>query len=552
MVYEAPELRDGSRGDRSGTRTALSGTGDESAPGAGPPESFFNRPRWSRIQSAPTALIARDMALAKRGLVLWCVAGCVEAILRGVVRVAEGVWAEWRAQERESGKPAIDLLFVGRGASEWSADVLRAVMMDVMVRFEVDPTKVGVGVDELSVGVWRFVDVPEGVWVAVRPKAELFRPLLTELVNALEMAGDAGEVKLYVPPEAPNLPREAELLEARVRIVGERYPIIAEKWASRIADLDALVSAGIGWCSANVGDVAVTLQSGGFPARMVPAVGDFVAEFSDALGPSRRRFAGLRNIGRNWFRAFAVEPRKGWMTLIAGGALLEDAGWEHELATLRAWILENAEHIAYARVRRGRSVQAAEHGQPRIQYRAELEHGDDAGAYEELFVPDAYGLQLVSPEIDQRLRLDQSWETATVGDSVVVQAADLNAWFGSPASTRDGGEGPAAEVLSGARRAFADALFDDEARLRRRSWLYEHQTRLTLSERLVEKLSTLPAVFNVIYHVALVLDDGAIIEPCVVTDQGHVVTVDGRENFDLGGRDIADVLPREQPSKPAG
>jgi hypothetical protein len=96
--------------------------------------------------------------------------------------------------------------------------------------------------------VWRFIDVPEGVWVAVGPKAELFEPLVRALVGELEAAGgDDGRVEVYEPPEVPGVGFRAEVIEARVRIVGERYPGGVDRWASRIEDLDALVSAGVQW-----------------------------------------------------------------------------------------------------------------------------------------------------------------------------------------------------------------------------------------------------------------------------------------------------------------
>jgi hypothetical protein len=465
-----------------------------------------------------------------------------------MVRVARRVWDEWRAQSQRSGKPEIDLVFVSLGASGWSADAMRTLFGRVVARFAVEPGSLGAGVDEPGVGAWRFIDVPEGVWVAVGPKAELFEPMLRALVGELEGAGGDGRVEVYEPPEVPGVGFRAELIEARVRIVGERYAGGLDRWASRIEDLDALVSAALQWCTAEVGDVAMTLQVLGYPPRIVPAAGDLVAELTGALGASRRRFAVLRNIGTDRFRVLSVRSRSGWMALIIGRPTLEDGRWERVVDELRAWILANAEHIAYARVRRGRDLLAAERDPSRIQYRAELERADDAGAYEESLVPDAYGLQLVSAELAGRLSLDSDWQTTRTADGkVLIQAANPAEWLGPAASTNDGGEGPAADVLAHGRAAFADVLFDDDARLRRRDWLDEHQTRLTLPERLIEKLSTFPAIFNVIYHVALVLDDGAIIEPCVVTEQGHVVTVDGREDFNLGGREITDVVSREQP-----
>ena len=87
-------------------------------------------------------------------------------------------------------------------------------------------------------------------------------------------------------------------------------------------------------------------------------------------------------------------------------------------------------------------------------------------------------------------------------------------------------------------------IFDDELASRRRAWLGEHQPKVKLPDSLVTKLDTFPASYNATRSVALTLDDGSVLDHCLLTTpDGSIVGINGREDFDTP-RGIVDVLTR--------
>ena len=423
-----------------------------------------------------------------------------------MVEVVGRVWSEWRALSEQSGKPTIELLFTSELEPMDAQSRLRAVLGGVVDRFQVDPRTVPAGVDEPMVGAWSIAPVPGGVMIVVGPKADFFEPMLRALVQDLDACGLDGRMDLFERPAVPEVPFHVDLVTARMRVEGERYGYHRDSWSSSLIALDALIAAGVDWCLDSPSDLGVTVTSGSLPTRLVSRDEDPVQAVHGAL--SRRGFghAVLRSVSTASFRSLSVHAGLGQIALTESCT----AGWERSVASLSAWISKNAASIAYAHIKGGTDLIAAEACGP--DPFAELSHPPDADAYEDTYAPDVYGIQLLGPRFADRLHLNDDWRQSPLADGkILLEATALDSWFDHPASTdspRPAGREPPA-ILAPAREEFADLIFDDELASRRRAWLGEHQPKVKLPDSLVTKLDTFPASYNATRSVALTLDDGS-------------------------------------------
>jgi hypothetical protein len=135
------------------------------------------------------------------------------------------------------------------------------------------------------------------------------------------------------------------------------------------------------------------------------------------------------------FRSFAARPVAGGVSLVAGAGFVG----REMLAELTAVLREHADLLVYGYVRRGWALGAALSNarlpddwpdRPDPQPRG---IGFTRQAFDDVFAPDAFGVQLLGPGYAGRVPESRVWQQEQVGGSVLLEHVDLAAWFDAPA-----------------------------------------------------------------------------------------------------------------------
>ncbi len=172
-------------------------------------------------------------------------------------------------------------------------------------------------------------------------------------------------------------------------------------------------------------DTAYSLDSGSFVR--VPWRGDAFEQIFDAV--DRRQRAWLVGAARGGGRRFAAEGSAG--TLSAFGTRVTADAWQAELARLLAWLREHAGAITYARAVRGWSTW------PRRAHDRPRGPGQTGEAFEDLWIPDAFGAQLLGPSFDGRVPSTSLWRTERLGAATLLVPAQPERWFAAGGAPRD-------------------------------------------------------------------------------------------------------------------
>jgi hypothetical protein len=142
-------------------------------------------------------------------------------------------------------------------------------------------------------------------------------------------------------------------------------------------------------------------------------------------------------VGPTAFRGVGL-PAAGGMTLITGGPGLTHAEWKSELAALRRFLREHADLLVYGYVRRGWAVSSffgseefsdwPERANCRF---ATTGHTDQS--FDDVFVPDAFGIQLLGADHADRVPTTSAWRRTPAGpSSLMLEHVDPGAWFDQP------------------------------------------------------------------------------------------------------------------------
>jgi hypothetical protein len=143
----------------------------------------------------------------------------------------------------------------------------------------------------------------------------------------------------------------------------------------------------------------------------------------------------LTSAAADRFRVLAVEPSWGRVSFVEGGPIIDRTGWDPTLRGLRAMLAEASTWATYGFVKRGSFRFPAEYGTSLAQDWPPMPHRDPsmltAGAFEDEFAPDAFGVQLLGPGYRGRAPAGASWAETPVGaGGVLLDHADSEAWFG--------------------------------------------------------------------------------------------------------------------------
>jgi hypothetical protein len=341
---------------------------------------------------------------------------------RTMIRVADEVWAAARDRAEEE--------------SEW---VIR-----VIVRHRAEPAAAERIVAESAIaareeragfaGEWGWARTARGIAVQI-VECAAFEQVFGRFAAGLEERGLRGSITLHEPSEPARLPVHEHVIVCRARLRGHRvrHERAAYRWIADEAATAHVLREAEHWCRSLGGGARQTLVRTG-AAEVSVGHGDAVAEqlTEDAahdLG------AACWSVGVRGFRGVGFQPPSG-VCLVAGSPELD---WRAAVEAFAALLREHAEQLEYAYVMRG--------WLPGVLFGGHLSHDwpERAGAeprgagwtslaFEDLLVPDAFGLQLLGPGHLERLAADPArWRREpAAGDRALLRHADAEAWFSAP------------------------------------------------------------------------------------------------------------------------
>lgn len=353
------------------------------------------------------------------------------------VSIAERIWPAWRARAEEYHEWQLQLLFSPTADGGHTEDALLESLREVAESLEAEAERSG-DPDPPLLGEWSTARVPGGVVVHVT-ESEVFDTALAAVARGLELRGVAGTIDLWEKSPGVRPPTRAAMLACRIRIRGERVRR-GERWYEWAADRGAraaLLAGADAWCRTGSDSTAHSLTLGTAGTLAVARDEDVLARMHDAVERGDR--ATLTTVEGDSFRGVNADVT-GALTLVTGGDVVERGGWREPLAELTRFLHDRSEHVAYAYVMRGWAVETAVGGEPLLEdwpQRADqhpLGAGWTRAAFEDLYAPDAFGVQLLGPGYAGRGPSDRNaWRTESIdGGSILVQHTDVDAWFTRP------------------------------------------------------------------------------------------------------------------------
>jgi hypothetical protein len=352
--------------------------------------------------------------------------------LPSTVLVADRVWERWRELSADSSKPWVALLFASELDSEAARRKLADAVGRVVSEFERSQDNLPDRVEEVPAGAWNLAKVPEGVMLTVGEKCGAFELLMRRVVHHLGEDGVTGSFDLYELPEVPRPPKLTDLLEARLRVNGERFPQgYHYGWAADRESLWRVATAGLGWCLESPPERGVSIQVRTLPPLPVAATDDAEGVLREGLASAENLGnVVLRSIGAERFRSLAVEPSTGRVTLVDGGSAIHGDGWVDSLRELIDLVRATSRELVYGFIKRGTLTHPAESGWSLNQDWPQPSSGVSkrGEAFEDLYVPDAFGIQLLGPGFGDRLPAGPDWNRT-----------ELLGQAGAPRASRSGG-----------------------------------------------------------------------------------------------------------------
>ena len=302
-------------------------------------------------------------------------------------------------------------------------------------------------------GIQGPVPLPIGAGIYVHDYDFQFDDMMAALVGHLEAAGLSGELAVFTT-DAPSLPVNAELLECRLSLKGEPTGEFG-RWRIAPEALPSVVDAAVAWCAGGAESSTLCLSSNLFSYELEPAEALEWLPLALEGGPLTKLWwqhdEDFRQVHFSSDSAHVA-----FRTSIASSL----GSWRRALSETRRLLTWSAPWAVYGLVKRG--IRMTTPGSPtfiedwvpmphlrRFPRRPPLRH------YEERFVPDVFGLQLLSRGHLDRAPTGGAWRVTEVAEgSQLVEHADPEAWFGQAS--------PAAEVLEAGRRDFDDLLLTDD------------------------------------------------------------------------------------------
>jgi hypothetical protein len=452
-----------------------------------------------------------------------------------MIKLATRVVKRWREiagdPDRYGDDTYIEVLFSSRMDPTMAADQLTDALRRVQSEFASSYAGELPAEAQAFPGEWEVTPIPEGALLFGGRKSDDGEALLVALVAELDRRGARGRLDLYATPEAPAPPVGLGMIDAGLRVIGEREPGRARsRWIANRDAYERVVRAATDWCLHARPDRGVTLSSGVLPTMLVRRSDSPFERVRTVM--YREWQTTLRSIGEDQFRMVVLAPEYGRVSLLEGGPRLYRAGWHPAVADVKALLASVCGDLVYARVRRERDF-----GQATAPETLKLErprhYSLDATAYEDHLAPDAYPIQLLGPGYRTRVPTGDAWRTTELSaERILLEHVDPDAWLGvlSLEAAMRGDSVPSPALRRRAREEFAPILFPDVAFVRRRP--DPARARVWLAQNIVTELAALPTPPP--DTVTLLLDDGHRIHDVELSHSGAVVErIAGRADFRL-------------------
>jgi hypothetical protein len=354
-----------------------------------------------------------------------------------MVRIADPIWAAWREQVEQGHEPVLLLLLSPTGDSRAAVSALRESVLEVHDAYEAEAQ--GSGKPEPPFpGEWNWVPVPDGVLVQV-VDCDALETVLPAVAAGLERRDVEGAFELRDPPKVALPPRRAHMLECRLRVRGERVRREpgAYLWQADPEAHEAILAVAERWCRQHGDRTAQSLSVSDLsPVRLDPRE-DVLDRMREAV--SDRMHVAVSAVAADEFRSVAARAWAGGVSLVEGGAWVEAGRWRESLDDLTAILRDHADLLAYGFVRRGWAAAEAlldrtlAHDWPSRAGAEPRGIGFTSEAFEDLYAPDAFGVQLLGPGYAGRLPERAAWRAEPVGGgSVLLEHVDLREWFDAP------------------------------------------------------------------------------------------------------------------------
>jgi hypothetical protein len=353
-----------------------------------------------------------------------------------VVDIAERIWSAWRENAEHDTEWYLELLLSAVGDNVEAERALGESVLEVQRVYADEPPRADER-DPPSPGEWDWLRVSDGVLVTIT-ECDRFDSVLREVAAGLERRGISGAFDLWEQPPGVPPPRKAPLLECRVRVGGQRLRRGPRdyRWQADPDAYEVVLAAADRWCRQQPDRAAHSLSVGTIGWVAIKAHEDVRHRMRDAVDGGRG--ARLAAVAGDEFRAVAAHT-SGGISLVVGGSAVDGDRWRRELAELTGVLREHADLLAYGHVMRGWQVSAALLGDP-LSYdwpsRADDRPrgiGFTAEAFDDLYAPDAFGVQLLGPGYADRLPDSAAWQANPVGSSaVLLEHVDPPAWFEAP------------------------------------------------------------------------------------------------------------------------
>jgi hypothetical protein len=381
------------------------------------------------------------------------------------VEIAGEVWRAWESL-REQDEPTVMLRFEPIGDPGEAARAMRDCIMQVTGAFDASLEASG---ESSSVGEWGWLRAADGVLVNII-ETDILEKILPDVAQALERREIGGTFRLRHDETGVRSPTYAEHVECRLRVRGERVQLGPQnyRWRPNRDAHAACLLAAEEWCRHEHGRPLCGIRKDMFGPVAVASDEPLADRLIDAARDDMA--ISLVCANADDFRAVSVRPYSGGVSLVAGGPSINAGAWRAVVAEFTDLLERLANAIAYAHVRRGWSSAEAlisdtlpSDWPKRPDYAPRGQSFTDQ-AFEDVYAPDAFAVQLLGRGYDGRVPAHRSWREHRVGDGVVLlEHVDLATWFDHsfiPRDTRQSAnQAPPPAVLTAARSELAPILY---------------------------------------------------------------------------------------------
>jgi hypothetical protein len=386
-----------------------------------------------------------------------------------MVRIAERVWHAWREQAEQWDEPSLLLMFSPSGDHGEAARAFRESLLEVQDAFEAS-AETSAHADPPFVGEWDWLRVRDGVLITV-VECDALEDVLPAVAAGLERRGVGGDFDLRDRPVVATPPVSAHLLECRLRVRGERVrrEPRSYRWHPDPEAHESILAAAEKWCRRHGRGANESLTAGIVGPVPIEPGEDVLARLREEVVDNM--YGSLSAVTADEFRSVAARAWVGGVSLVVGGAWVEAGEWQRPLAELTGLLREHADLLAYAYVRRGWAVTEALLGDSLpFDWPHRADHqprgaGFTHQAFDDVYAPDAFAVQLLGPGYAGRLPENTAWLAEPAGSgAVLVEHVDLPAWFDAPfipfrERPRHPDQVPVPTVLAEAREALAPILY---------------------------------------------------------------------------------------------